>query len=439
MVARLLKTIKKLIIGLTPGWALLAYHRLASDITAFLVGYPSHKMILIGITGTKGKTSTANFLHNILQAGGYKTGLISTANIKIGEAEKMNPYHMTMPGRGIQHLLMRDIYKAGCQICIVEVTSEGLKQNRHRGIWFDIAIFTNLTPEHLPSHNNSFEEYKAAKLKLSRAVEKRPTKIIDGQYQTRMIIANIDSPHYNDFTNFKVDRIISYGEKESANIHGKVDRVTEAGLDLTCNSLPYHSPIPGAFNLPNILAAIGTGEALGINRQQIQIGLTNTAIIPGRMEEIKNNLGFKVFVDYAHEKESMERVLKAGKSLIGKNGKVILILGAEGGGRDKSKRESMAKLADQLADFSIVANVDPYEDDPEEIATGIAKHFTDQTKVRIILDRREAIKTALATAKSGDVILITGKGAEQSMVIGGKTIAWDDRVVVAEELVTLNS
>jgi len=438
MVARLVKTIKKAILRLTPSWSLLLYHKLANDTAAFLTGYPSRKMVVIGITGTKGKTSTANFLHQILQAGGYKTGLISTANIKIGEVERLNPYHMSMPGRGVQHLIMRDIYQAGCQICIVEVTSEGLKQNRHRGIWFDIGIFTNLTPEHLPSHNNSFEEYKLAKLKLNQAVENRPIKKINGQYQPKIIIASIDSPHYSDFINFKVDQIISYGEKSEASVQGSVTEVSEKGLNFLCNGKNYHSPIPGAFNLPNILAAIAVAQTFDLTSEQIQIGLTKASMIPGRMEEIKNNLGLKIFVDYAHQKESMEQVLLAGRKLTQGNGRVILILGAEGGGRDKSKRQSMAQLANQLADFSIVTNVDPYDDDPLEIAEDIAKNFADQTKVKIILDRHTAIKEALTMAHPGDVLLITGKGAEQSITINGKALPWDDRVITREILSSLN-
>lgn len=434
MATRLIKKIKQVVKRSTPEWVLLGYHASIAYAANLISGQPSKKMLVIGITGTKGKTSTANFLHGILTAGGYKTGLISTANLKIGEDEKMNPYHMTMPGRGLIHFLMKDIQKAGCQICIVEVTSEGLKQNRHLGILFDIAVFTNLTPEHLTSHNNSFEEYRKAKLKLFETVSERSPKSWNGQYQPRVIVANLDSSEYAFFTQFPVDKIISYGESSPAEVKGQVTKLSSLGLDFKINDHDFHSPIPGSFNLPNILAAVAVARTLNITDEQINKGLSETTVIAGRMEEIKNDFGFKVFVDYAHEKESMERVLKTGRELAGETGRVILLLGAEGGGRDKTKRAAMALLANDLASLSIITNVDPYTDDPEEIANDIYRSLTDKSKAEIILDRKTAIKTALNKARTGDVILITGKGAEQSIIIDGVSLPWDDRKVTRELL-----
>ena len=149
---------KKLLKNLIPEWVFLVYHWKLAWLAALRYGFPARKLVMIGITGTKGKTTTANFIWSVLEYGGFKSGLIGTANIRIGEVETMNEYHMTMPGPFVIQKILRSMVDAGCQYCVMEATSEGLKQWRHKGIWFDIAVFTNLTPEHLPSHGGSFDK-----------------------------------------------------------------------------------------------------------------------------------------------------------------------------------------------------------------------------------------------------------------------------------------
>jgi len=435
-----MNTLKKIIIKhLTPSWTLHTYHYLLALAGACLYRFPSQQMVVIGITGTKGKTSTANFIHTTLNASGHKTGIISTANIKIGTEESLNKYHMTMPGRFTIHKLMRQMVNTGCTHCVVETTSEGLKQYRHIGIAYDYAIFTNLTPEHLTSHGGSFEKYKETKGKLFKAVADRKTKIISGKTIPKTIIANADSDHASYFLNFEVDKKITYSNQNKGNVNANEIGTTTHGISFKADNHQYTSPILGTFNVENILPAIIVAQEEGGTPEQINVGLNNLKSIPGRMEIIDVGQDFTVIVDYAHEKESMTRVLDTGRSIVGSTHKVIVLLGAEGGGRDKAKRPIMGALAGQKADFVIVSNVDPYDDNPQEILEDIAKASTENGKTLnqnlfVIADRRAGIAQALSLANSGDIVLITGKGAEQSMILGNQTIPWDDRVVVREEL-----
>src|SRR3989344_4635329 len=204
--------IKKLI----PERFISFYHLALAASAAFYYGWPSKKMIVIGITGTKGKTSAANFIWSVLTAGGRKTGLIGTANIRIGEIEMLNKYHMTMPGRFILQKLLRQMTDVGCEFAIVETTSEGIKQWRHFGIFYDIAVFTNLTPEHLEAHGNSFERYREAKGRMFKALKNGERKIIGGKEIKKIIIVNYDDPHKEYFLNLLADKKINFGTREGA-------------------------------------------------------------------------------------------------------------------------------------------------------------------------------------------------------------------------------
>jgi len=431
-------SVKSKVKKLIPERLISFYHFCLAALAVFYYGFPSKKMIVIGVTGTKGKTSAANFVWSVLTAAGYTVGLIGTANIRIGDIEMLNKYHMTMPGRFILQGILSKIVKAGCEYCIVETTSQGMKQWRHWGIFYDVAIFTNLSPEHLESHGNSFEKYKAAKGKMFIALTKGDRKIIDGKKVEKIIIANCDNPHSDYYLNFPADRRITYGIK-GGNFIVKDIHNTPDGLEFSVDSNRYTINILGNFNIYNALPAIIIGSIFGIHDDKIKDGLANLKSIPGRMEKIDEGQNFLVFVDYAHEKEGMTAVLDTAKDLTGAGNKVIVLLGAEGGGRDKSKRPILGEIAAKKADFVVISNVDPYEDDPKEICEDIATAAEKFGKIRnkelfVIEDRREGIRKALSLANKNDVVLITGKGAEQSIIIGGKRFPWDDRVVVCEEL-----
>ena len=432
--------IKSIIKKFIPEQFISLYHLIFAALAAFYYGWPSKKMIVIGITGTKGKTSAANFIWSVLTAGGHKTGLIGTANIKISEIEMLNKYHMTMPGRFILQKLLRQMADAGCEFVIVETTSEGIKQWRHFGIFYDVAIFTNLTPEHLEAHGNSFEKYKEAKGKMFKIIKNGKRKIIGGKEIKKIIIVNYDDPHKEYFLNFPADKKINFGTKEGSDFQADKIRNTGEGLEFLVGSTPYQINISGKFNVYNALPAVAIGSVFGVSSEQIQGGLKSLKNIPGRMEKIDEDQDFTVFVDYAHEKEGMSAVLETASEMAMQSiGKVIVLLGAEGGGRDKAKRPILGEIAAKNADFIVVSNVDPYEDDPKEICEDIAVATEKFGKTRgknlfIIEDRREGIKKAISLANKNDVVLITGKGSEQSIVIGGRRFPWDDRTVVREEL-----
>ncbi len=410
------------------------YHLTLARLANIYYGNPSSKMIIIGITGTKGKSSAANFIWSCIQTAGHKTGLLSTANVRIGELELPNSYHMTMPGRFTLQKLLAKMSRAGCKFVIVETTSQGILQYRHIGISYNYAIFTNLYPEHLTSHHGNIEEYKKTKGELFAALRGRGISIV-----------NSDSPYKDYFLSFAADKKITYGLNSPADFWATEIATTETGSTFTVNGNQYEINIPGIFNVENSLPAIAICQNLNIAPEIIAKGLSDLKIIPGRMEEIDLGQNFKVYVDYAHQKESMTALLGAAKMIVAKNGgKIIVLLGAEGGGRDKAKRPAMGKIAGQLADFIVVSNVDPYEDDPKEIVEDIARAAESEDKIRgknlfTIEDRRSGIHKALMLAKPDDVVLITGKGSEQSIIIGGQTSPGDDRVVVRDELKKLGN
>ncbi len=428
---------KKVLRKIVPEWLILKYHWFVAFFAAFYYRFPSKKMIVIGVTGTKGKTSTVNFIWSALNFSGKKTGIISTTNIKIGEKDILNDYHMTMPGRFTISRFMDQMAKEGCEVCIVETTSEGIKQYRHTGIFYDILVFTNLTPEHLPSHSGSFEKYKETKGLIFKKLSSFKKKI-NGKETEKIIIANKDSEHADYFLGFPADKKMSFAIKNNADYVACNIKESGKGVDFEVKSENFRIDIPGAFNVYNVFPAIIISQIMGVSSSSIKEGILKLKNIPGRMEEIKTEKEFKVFVDYAHEKESITGILKTANN-IKKEGKVIILLGAEGGGRDKAKRPAMGEMSAKMADYVIVSNVDPYEDDPKEIIEDIAKVAQENGKKReenlfSIEDRREGIKKALEIAGKDDVVLITGKGAEQSITIDGKTFPWDDRVVVKEEL-----
>ena len=463
-------SLKSLLKNALPENFLLKYHHAKSVAASVFFGNPSRDMIIIGITGTKGKSTAANFVWAALQAGGIKTGLVGTANIKIGSEEMMNKWHMTMPSPVVLQKLFQKMKNAGCKAVVLEVTSEGIKQHRQKNIDFDIGMFTNLSPEHLPSHNNSFEEYKNTKKKFFlELAEKKESKVF----------VNADSEYSEFFLDADISQKKTVSLEKNAKISGKIDytaEIQEISQEKTrfsvieksageSKSFEYEIFVGGTKNVENALLAVSLARDLGISPEKIQKGFNALEVIPGRMEKIeishlseKNKKfpeNFSVFVDYAHEKLSMNFLMETGKSIQKnqehqKNSKnknsvssrIIVLLGAEGGGRDPAKRAIMGKIVAQKADVVVVSNVDPYEDNPTEIAEDIAKAVEKNSdkkrgeNIFVIEDRRQGIAKCLeiANAGEGDIVFITGKGSEQSIVIDGVSRPWDDRKVVREEL-----
>lgn len=416
---------------------LLVYHRMKASLAAFIYGHPSNGLIIIGITGTKGKSTTANLLWAALTGAGIKTGLLSTANIKIGERETMNPWHMTMPSPFAIQKTLRTMRNEGCDAVVLETTSQGILQSRHKGINYDIAIFTNLTPEHIQGHG-SFEKYREAKQEIFKMLRTFPHKTINGKIIPKAILANADSPEAGNFLKFDADVQYTFGVDHPADFSASHVKESPEGISFEYEGTSVNLRVIGAFNAPNALPAFGIAKLLNLDVGRIIKGLESVHLIPGRMEIIQRE-PFLAIVDYAHEKQSMTLALTEVRKIIPLGGRVIALLGAEGGGRDKQKRIDMGEASARLADYVVVSNVDPYEEDPMRIIDDIANVATNNGKqdgktLYRIPDRREGIRKCLLLAKPGDVVIITGKGAEQSMLIGKTTTPWDDRSVVREEL-----
>ena len=296
-----------------PDYIKIPGHFLRSHVAALIYQFPAKKMIIVGVTGTKGKTSTANFVWSVLHAGGYKTGLISTAIFRFGSDEEINPYHMTMPDAFIIQKNLKRMQEKGIEIVVIEMTSEGMKQYRHAGIPIDIAIFTNLSPEHLPSHKNNFELYKKAKAKLFQALSKKPKKL-RGISVPRSIIANSDNDHAKYYLQFEADKKITYGI-DSGDIRATEIKNETIGVSFTAINETFKISIFGAFNIYNALPALIVGTLVHIPTENIRKGLVSLAVIPGRMEEINEGQDFTLFVDYAHEPVSIGAVLSAAEEM----------------------------------------------------------------------------------------------------------------------------
>ncbi|MBZ9578686.1 UDP-N-acetylmuramoyl-L-alanyl-D-glutamate--2,6-diaminopimelate ligase [Patescibacteria group bacterium] len=414
-----------------PSFLIDWYHFLLPALSAFLYRFPSKKMIVIGVTGTSGKSTVVNLTTKILTEAGYKVASLSSIKFKIGQKIWPNTLKMTMPGRLELQKFLRKALDANCQYVVLEVTSEGIKQHRHRFIDFDAAVFTNLTPEHIEAHG-SFEKYRDAKGKLFNTLNKKNS----------VSIINIDDSNTEYFLKFPVDRKYKYGFKEiiTPNSRLSVSNCLSGsnGISFEVNNIKFNLCLLGEFNIYNSLAAICVGLSQGINVKTCRSALEKIRKIPGRMEIVVEN-PFKVFVDYAITPNALEKVYQViQKSKVkSQKSKVICVLGACGGGRDKWKRPVLGELAAKYCNQVIVTNEDPYDEDPMEIIEQIVKGTGGKAKK--ILDRRKAIRKALKIAKPGDVVVITGKGCESWICIkNGKKIPWDDREVVRKEFENLN-
>ena len=431
--------LKKIIKKLTPRFAISAYHLLLAYLGALFYSFPSHKMVVVGVLGTRGKTTVANLIWAILTAAGYKTGLTGTANIRVGNEERINKLHMTMPGRFTLQKLLREMYDAGCQFVVVETPSEGVEQWRHKGIAYDAAVMTTLYPEYLAVHGLSFERCKEMHEKVFAELAHQPKKILNNKKIPKTIVMNNAIEEKDRFLRHRADVTVTYALKGPADFIAEHVVETSHGVGFHCGVSNYSLNLLGAFNAENALAALALASAFNISSDVIQKGFGFLSNVPGRMEKIDEGQNFSVYVDYAHDAVSLEAALSAAENLKASGANVIVITGGQGSGRDKEKRPVMGEIAARLAHFVIVTNEDPYDDDPAEIIEEIVKSAEAHGKTReknlfVISDRREGIAKALSLAHAGDLVLVTGKGAEQTMEIYGKSIPWDERGIVREEL-----
>ena len=404
----MIRTIKHAIVKILKPLGILGlYHTALAFLAALYYGFPSKKMKVIGVTGTKGKSTTLELINAGLETAGKKTMLASSVRFKIGDESKPNSTGNTMPGRGFLQKLMADGLKAGCEYALLEVVSEGVVQSRHRFIDFDAAAFVNLHPEHIEAHGG-FENYRNAKLKFFKDTEKYSSK------KDVRFFVNRDDPNANYFI-------------------GAVDRESVVLTTKTNNELKMH----GDFNLQNAGLAEAVLHFLGVGEKDIEMAFREFAGVPGRMEFVQEK-PFGVIVDYAHTPDSLEAVYTSVRKIF--KGNIIAVLGSMGaigplGGRDRWKRPKMGEIAEKYCKEIILTDEDPVDEDPAQILEEIEMGIRNKQKVRKILDRRQAIKVAIELAREGDVVVISGKGSELYIrVAKGKRISWSDVGVVKELL-----
>ncbi len=390
--------------------------------------HPSSRMKVIGVTGTKGKTTLTFLLESILKRAGYETGVIGTINYRW--LDKVLSAGRTTPEAPEIQRMMSEMLAQGVTHCLVEVSSHSLDLKRVWGIQFDIAVFTNLSAEHLDYHE-SMEDYFEAKKKLFFLNAKKRTAVV-----------NVDDPWGKKLIAELPLTTVSFGLEPAAIVRGQNYRPTETGtkaeVEFPGGQIKICSALMGKHNFSNILAAFATSLALNIPVPTIKEGITALKKIPGRLEKIENAFGFRVFVDYAHTDNALRNLLETVREL--EPGRILLVFGA-GGDRDRSKRPRMGEVAAKLADWTYLTSDNPRSEDPLAIIADIEKGFLLEGSkcYSIIPDRGEAIKEALAQARKGDYVLVAGKGHENYQVFRDRTISFDDAEVIRSILKTMES
>ncbi len=426
--------IKKII----PQFLILAYHWILARLAALVYGFPSEKMIVIGVTGTAGKSTVVNLIAQILTEAGYKVGLTTTFNFKIGDQEWENQKKMTMLGRFSLQKLLKRMVNQGCDYAVIETSSQGMVQFRHRGINYDLGVFTGLAREHLEAHGG-WEKYRQAKEKLFQHLSQSKLKQIKGKTIKKTGVVNLDDKTKDYFLKYKLAQKYGYGLKEHYSEEGiKILKPSKIilypyGSEFVLQEKKFSLNLLGRFNIANALAAISVAQAQNISLSVCQKALAQVKQMPGRMEIVIKN-PFTVIVDYAHTPDSLEKVYQTiVRHQNSPKQKLICVLGATGGGRDKWKRPVLGALAEKYGDKIIITNEDPYDEDPDKIMEEIIKGIKNSEKIFKIFDRQQAIAKAISLAQPQDTIIITGKGCEPwIMQAQGKKIPWDDRKIVKE-------
>ena len=400
--------------------------RAMSLIAANWHGNPAKRLKLIGITGTNGKTSTAHLIHAILKASGRKTGLIGTVghqHTNTQGEEEILPASLTTPDAFALHALFKQFTEDDVEYVTMETSSQGLALQRLAGLTFDTAVFTNFTQDHLDYHQ-TMEAYLKAKLMLFKQLDKEGVAILNSDSPVAARIADACSG----------SRSLMYGLGEKADLHAEDINFSHNRLTFTAvtpdGRIPTQLRLLGEYNLYNALAAIAVGLRYDCPISAIQEGLAAT-VVPGRFELIDRGQDFAVIVDYAHTPDGLENVLAAAKRVAERN--LICVFGC-GGDRDNGKRPKMGNISAQIADYSLITSDNPRTEDPDKIIAQIVSNLPHDTKYMCIPERRDAIHHAIAMAKSGDVVVIAGKGHEDYQEINGKRFPFDDRIVASDFL-----
>jgi UDP-N-acetylmuramyl-tripeptide synthetase len=400
-------------------------------VAAHFYGNPSHSLLMIGVTGTSGKTTTTYLIESILKAAGHEVGVIGTVNFRYG-SKIFDSTHTTPAAVELQRLLS-EMKFAGCTAVVMEVSSHSLKQHRTSFIAFDGMVFTNLSPEHLDFHTDMDDYFRSKSILFTDMVEysvsvgKKPYGAVnvDDEYGTRLC-KDLETRPYPGFSFGRFGQ--RYLSVSLAGIQGKVGEIE------------VRSALAGQFNAYNILAGLEVTRGLGIQAEAISAGIENLRLVPGRLERVPNAKGVHVFVDYAHKPDALEKVLRTLREVRGPH-RLLTVFGC-GGDRDRKKRPVMGKIAVELSDYVYVTSDNPRTENPEaiisEILAGIPQEFSNY---RVESDRKKAIFAAIEEAKTGDLVVIAGKGHENYQIIadstvpgGTRKIHFDDREVALEAL-----
>lgn len=395
-------------------------------------------MVVIGITGTKGKSTTTNLIARGLEDAGKRVFVFSTINYAIAGEWHENNLKMTSPDPFTLNRLFREAENAGCEYAVIEVSSHALFYGRVSGIDFDVAVMTNISQDHLDLHK-TMDNYVDTKLRLFRGlVEFRRKRGIK-----KVSVVNLDSPYCEKFLEPTADVVYTYGNAANAQIRavdvetGKTG--TRFSVKMPSNRFSISTKLRGTFNVANILAATAVLISQKVQPEDIAATMAKFEVVPGRLEEVPNDRDITVFVDYAHTEESLKSVLETIRSFPD-TGRIITVFGATGD-RDRTKRPKMGRVVDKLSDVIILTQDDDYSEDPfriiKEVSVGIKRK--EGEGFWVVFSREDAIRTALLTAEAGDVVLIAGKGAETVMVTNAGPVPWSDKAVVRKILEELDA
>jgi UDP-N-acetylmuramoyl-L-alanyl-D-glutamate--2,6-diaminopimelate ligase len=411
------------------------YHLMQAILANIKYGFPSRKLKVIGITGTDGKTTTVQMITKILEEAGKKVAMASTINFKINGQEEKNLSHYTTESPFALQKFIKKAVKERCEYLVLETSSHALDQHRIWGVNYKTAVLTNITREHLDYHG-TMEKYRKAKQKLFDVVARKKGTII----------VNLDMEIPEQFLKYDEVSIFGYSQGKNTmkgNIDTQVNIINAEKVELGLNSSSFMIKdnffkinLPGVFNIENSLAAICVGLSEGISLKNISDALEKIEGVSGRMEFIKNNKELSIIVDFALTPAALEKLYFFISQTKKEESKLIAIFGSCGE-RDRGKRPVMGEVVSKYADSIIVTNDEPYHEDPkriiDEIVSGI-NNKKENENLWIIPDRREAIKKSLQMTKAGDIIVITGMGNFESMVVGDDKIPWSDKGVIEEEL-----
>lgn len=424
-----------------PGWVFQLQHYIEARVAQIMYRNPSKSMYVVGIVGSKGKTTTANILWGILNDPKAPAGLIGTSDIQIANKTVKNHWHKTMPGRWYTQQLLSKMKTAGCKYAILEVPSEAQQNWRHIGINFDLIIFTNVTNEILAVHKNSLELLHKHNKRLLKKFSKLNKKKFEGKTIPKTVLANKDSEFYGQYTAFKADQHLSYSVAEASDY--RPTKVASGLRGSTFNLLgeDFRLNVPGSINVSNATAAIASANIIGLDLPTISKRLRGYKGVPGRMNLIDQGQPFTVLIDYAHEESGLQYLVEWANQSKQKGANVISLICGQGGGRDVKKRPLMGEIAAKNCASVVISNDDVYDDDPQDIiddiVRGCKKVRPNLKDIYQIQDRREGIAKALSLAKKDDIVLITGKGNDPSSIIAGVKIPWDEYAVTKEELAKL--